>query len=621
MAKKIGIGRTQKYDALLTILDQIRREAPSEYKSYRPLESQIPKLDAARSRAFIHLFLKVRFGLLGFLDREQYITEGTQDGGVDAYYIDRDNKKAYFIQAKFRTSRENFDTKNIDLEDLLKMDVARITEGEAVDEHGVRYNSKIQNLIRQIQEIEDVARYKFEIVLLANLKEIPRTKLRRLLGEFHIEVLDHSRCYSELVFPVISGTYYNASDLHINIDLSNKDFSQAKIRYPVETEFSSCEITIIFVPTIEIAKVLYKYRNSILRYNPRSYLSLSSNSVNRDIAATITNKKSNEFAIFNNGITMLSDETSFSERTGKQYRGRLHVTNPQIINGGQTAYTLSHIYEESLGKGSNEEIFESKEVMLKVITLTDPEIDDEKRLRLIEAISKATNQQTSVVEADRRSNDKIQIELQKRLYEDFGFFYERKKGEFFDGLRSKYIGKDKVIDRELFLRAGLAIMGNPSSARRSSIKRLFAKDSFDGILSRSVNYRRLFFAYLCYIRLEEMQKEFNRDQNNRYGVVNFGNAIRYGKFSVVSIANAMLREEPSSANIEGLVEDKLNRTLERWLAFEEYARQLPTNKEHFRKVTDPETGKETIETNFDSYYKVQNVKRDLERFFSVRLNS
>ena len=621
MAKKMGIGRTQKYDALLTILDQIRKEAPPEYKSYRPLESQLSKLDQARSRAFIHLFLKVRFGLLGFLDREQYITEGTQDGGVDAYYIDRDNKKIYFMQAKFRTSRENFYTKNIELEDLLKMDVARIAEGETSDEHGVRYNGKIQNLFRQIQGIEDVARYRFEIVLLANLKEIPRSKLRRLLGEFHIEILDHNRCYGELVFPVISGTYYNASDLHINIDLSNKEFSQSKIRYPVDTEFSSCEITIIFVPTVEIAKVLYKYRNSILRYNPRSYLSLSNNSVNKDIAATITNKKSNEFSIFNNGITMLSDDTSFSERTGKQYRGRLHVTNPQIINGGQTAYTLSHIYEENLGRGENEEIFESKEVMLKVITLTDSEVDDEKKLRLIEAISKATNQQTSVVEADRRSNDKVQIELQKKLYDDFGFFYERKKGEFFDGLRSRYLGKDKIIDRELFLRAGLAILGNPSSARRSSTKRLFAKDSFDSILSRSVDYRRVFFAYLCYLRLEEMQQAFSRDQNNRYGVVNYGNALRYGKFAVLSIANAMLEEEPSSANIESLVEKNIMSVLGRWLAFEEYARQLLSNREHFRKVKDLETGTETIETNFDSYYKVQNVKRDLEKFFSVQLSS
>jgi hypothetical protein len=44
-------------------------------------------------------------------------------------------------------------------------------------------------------------------------------------------------------------------------------------------------------------------------------------------------------------------------------------------------------------------------------------------------ISRATNQQTAVDDADRRSNDKIQIELQK-----YGLFYERKRGEFFDGL-------------------------------------------------------------------------------------------------------------------------------------------------------------------------------------------
>ncbi len=39
----------------------------------------------------------------------------------------------------------------------------------------------------------------------------------------------------------------------------------------------------IFVPLIEIAKILYKYKNSVLRYNPRCFLGLKNNQVNPDI--------------------------------------------------------------------------------------------------------------------------------------------------------------------------------------------------------------------------------------------------------------------------------------------------------------------------------------------------
>ena len=49
-----------KYQTLVSILDQLRREAPSTYKSYHPIESDAEAVDKARSKAFIHLFLKAK---------------------------------------------------------------------------------------------------------------------------------------------------------------------------------------------------------------------------------------------------------------------------------------------------------------------------------------------------------------------------------------------------------------------------------------------------------------------------------------------------------------------------------------------------------------------------------
>ncbi|TOO19306.1 AIPR family protein, partial [Vibrio parahaemolyticus] len=61
--------------------------------------------------------------------------------------------------------------------------------------------------------------------------------------------------------------------------------------------------------------------------------------------------------------------------------------------------------------------------------------DETKKRHLIESISKATNRQSEVSDADRRSNDKIQIDLQDEIFDKFGYYYERKKGEFADGLK------------------------------------------------------------------------------------------------------------------------------------------------------------------------------------------
>ncbi|TOO19281.1 AIPR family protein, partial [Vibrio parahaemolyticus] len=102
-------------------------------------------------------------------------------------------------------------------------------------------------------------------------------------------------------------------------------------------EYKDCDITVVFVPTSEIGRVLYTYRNSILKYNPRCYLEMKANTVNNEIYSTIKNKNTNEFALFNNGITMLSDETNVNERIGQKDKAQILISNPQIINGGQTA--------------------------------------------------------------------------------------------------------------------------------------------------------------------------------------------------------------------------------------------------------------------------------------------
>ena len=48
-----------KYAILINVLDKLREEAPETFKKYYPKEEEIDKLNQARSRAYIHLFLKL----------------------------------------------------------------------------------------------------------------------------------------------------------------------------------------------------------------------------------------------------------------------------------------------------------------------------------------------------------------------------------------------------------------------------------------------------------------------------------------------------------------------------------------------------------------------------------
>lgn len=454
-----------KYEILLRILDQLRNEAagsPVESRYLSPSDDQT-KVDQARARAFVHLYLKVGHGLLDFKERERLITDGANDGGIDGYYIDTSARVVYLIQSKFRTTSKNFHEKQISVEELLSMDVIRISEGHDQDESGNKYNGKILQLIREISEIADIARYKYQVVVLANLDGVPDSQLRRLVGSFPIKIINYEKCFKELVFPLICGNFFSESEVIIHLDLSNKS-AGTKISYSVGTRFGECEITVLFVPTIEIAKTFSKYKNAMLTFNPRSYLELSGAKVNDAIKETILNNNSNEFALYNNGITMLSDETDINERVGQKNKARLYVKNPQILNGGQTAYTLSRLYEEKLNT-RDISVFDGKEVLLKVITLIENSNKNAlEKVQLIEEISTATNQQTPVLTADRYSNDHLHVDLQARIFDISGLLYERKRGEFSEGIASGYIKQESIIERNMFLRIYSAANGRINEA-------------------------------------------------------------------------------------------------------------------------------------------------------------
>jgi hypothetical protein len=590
-----------KYDDLLNILDRLRLEAPHENTRYYPDESDIDKVNGARSRAYIHLFLKVKFGMTDFSERENVITDGPSDGGIDGYFIDSERKVIYLIQSKFRMTDSNFRNKEIAMEELLSMDIKRIMVGEETDEDGNPYNGKIKVLIRRLREISDMPNWDTKVVLLANVKYEIQSRLTILTGGYAVDVYNYERVYKELVFPLISGSYYNIDQLKITINV-DKNSSGHRIQYYPETQYGECTVNALFVPTLEIAKILSKYKNSILRYNPRSYLDLQKGSVNEKIAFSIENIQTNEFALFNNGITMLSDETKYSDTVGKRNTAEVLVTNPQIINGGQTAYTLSILYDRHLKDGTLD-VFKDKEVLLKIISFNESEGSVNDKLKLIEDISIATNQQSPVYEADRRANDKVQVRLQELIYDDFGLYYERKLGEFGDGIHKKYIDRSKIIDREQFLRICLVVKDEPVRARSTSINKLFEKRSFDTIIPDSLDYRRCIYTYLAY------EKISNYDSSS-YNVKNLA------RYAIASVVSHRYNEHILPSQFEESIAQELTDVISKWEEFEKYVRLDEINRGfYFREAFDPQTGEKTVDANWGAYYKGRTLNRDLAVFF------
>lgn len=322
--------------------------------------------------------------------------------------------------------------------------------------------------------------------------------------------------------------------------------------------------------------------------------------------------------LFNNGITILSYGTDINEKIGQKDKGQLIISIPQIINGGQTAYTLSRLYEKHIltanEKEKRPEIFDNKEVLLKVITFHPEDLSSQSEyLDLIEAISKATNQQSEVNEADRRSNDQIQIHLQNHIFDKYGWFYERKRGEYADGIKAGYIQRSQIVDRETFLRMCKCCDVDPANAKRMSMEQLFERQHFEETLRDPNRFDEYFFAYQCFLAINQVKKNFSKDPNNRFGLLNYGYGLQFGVYAVVTVCCFEYKGEKSFEKFKVITESVLSK----WRKFEAYALKQAKNKDYFRTYTDPETGVEKQEVNFNNYYKGRTLVDDLRTFFKT----
>lgn len=600
-----------KYQTLLKIIDNIRKQAPAS-PEYSRFQSKKPDdLYYSRGQAFIHLFLLVKFGLENYEDRQQFICDGPQDGGLDAYYISQTQKIVYLVQSKFKNTGTGFENESIAASDLVRMEVDRILQGHSNDSNGIVYNPKILEFQLNYNQATRTQIYTPRVIFLANLENYNDFQIRKLTNNLDYEIYDFERSYMELVKPICSGTYYDPDKIVIELDIAEK--SSPQLSQTITTTYGNCDVTAVFVPTKEIGVVLSRYKNAILRYNPRNYLGLSKNPVNKEIGKSIMALSHNDFALLNNGITILADEQEFTVYTGAKNVGRLTLTNPQIINGGQTAYTLSEIYEREYSKTPT--IFNGKEVLVRVVVLKQ-DIGDtaENRFKFINAISTSTNQQTQVKAADRHSSDPLLVSIQTGIFRNYGYFLELKKGEYYNGLSKKFVGKSFIIERTRLLRSFSAFQGYPAPARSRGESGLYEKSFFDTVFSNAMttDLSRLvaetFYAYMVHNYLLGQEKRIGKKS------LQYGYSLRYGKYAVVYASSLLMDNEfrrllPSRSldEVGQYISGKTPQILEKWKVFEEYIQGQDKNVNYFNPSYQL--------TDFDSYYKGPTLRTNIENYF------
>lgn len=584
-----------KFETLCAILDRMIDSGIQETtrRAYSQAYQSVENLSQARALAFIHRYLEVTKNITEFADRERLITDGTMDGGIDAYHVDIRARVVTIIQSKFRATAENFRNKVIDADELAAIDLD-ILRGKAEDNEGTPYNGKIRQLIREIGALENPSTYSYKLILLANVRSRSHSVLAKLFSDIEVEVWDFQRSYAEIVLPVIKGEQYSDPRLSVSVDVQRKN-KEARLTSEVTTALGVCSVTIVLVPTVEIAKATSKYKNTLLRSNPRAYLGEGSAGTNAGIRSSICDIETGEFAILNNGLTIVVDDVYFSPAVGRVGQAEMTLVNPQIVNGGQTAFTLSNVWE-GFSQEDRLGVFRGKEIITKVIKL--PLLTSLDRQTLVQQISEATNTQTSVLPADRVANPNVQRAIMDRMFLRTGLLYEYRSGEFWQALSDGTIDDSKIVERALFTRLFLISAGEYSRATARSVFKK-GRNQFNDVPNDDV-LERIAFLWDLYTLLHEGKRQ--REEPRQL--------FTLAKTQVALMVHDQARER----TIDLSAKESARRAKRRWTGL--LAWTGGSKRKYFRQEYVRKTGESRNVFDLERWLQSTSFPKDVERYLN-----
>lgn len=337
------------------------------------------------------------------------------DKNNDAIFIDEDSKTVVLVQAKYRHKLGQGSEKRSDV--LTFTDLAStLTSGDAVGfkEFVADADPFVTERLKQARKrlLSDGYRLWLYYVTLGRcsptIKKDAENKLRGLPCRARIDILDDRRLV-HLLQDYLDGVAPPIPELSLEME-QGQNVSLTGILQRTDYR-NGTESWVFSMRGDRVGELFTETGVRLFARNIRGFLG------NTPINAAMVNtlrKEPDKFFYYNNGISIVCDQ---AEEVRGDGRIRLKVSNPQVINGQQTTRTLAE--HQDLAKWAS--------VLVKVIRIPR-DADGHRRDfdSLVSSIVAGTNWQNAIKEADLRSNDRRQIEIE-RAFRKLGYLYLRKR--------------------------------------------------------------------------------------------------------------------------------------------------------------------------------------------------
>lgn len=219
-------------------------------------------------------------------------------------------------------------------------------------------------------------------------------------------------------------------DGHEHIELNFLKYTKSGIHCLEASDASTDDFKcfLCIIPGSVLSDIYDEYGSRLLEGNVRSFLSTKV-AVNRNIRTTILGADKRMFFAYNNGIAATASEIVTEKADSGKYITL--IKNLQIVNGGQTTASLSNARFKD--KADLDGIF----VQMKLTVIKENIFAEE----IIPKISRCSNSQNKVSDADFFSNHEFNIRMQqisRRVYApavngaqyETHWFFERARGQY-----------------------------------------------------------------------------------------------------------------------------------------------------------------------------------------------
>lgn len=431
------------------------------------------KKDEERKRSQAFLLL----GVAAYLDIDiaeaiQYTTDGGQDGGFDAAYIeDTQDSQINVVLFQSKYSRKLDSDSNFPANAVEKAvnTVKCVFDPDA----NIQLNYKSKKKVDEIRSFILDGRIPYVTFVMLNNGIAWNNDGQNYInnafnGQEQVKFVHF--CHNDII------NYINRSTpINTHINFSGK---------AIQEDFNYKRVILGRVSVSEIYKLMDEYGDRLLEKNIRRYL--GRNIINEQISSTLLSKdKKQNFFFFNNGVTMICEKFRYNGLQEKDWN--VIIDKLQIINGGQTCRTIYQTLKEH-----PENDYSQVYILVRLYEVNDDE-------DIVNDITYATNNQNPVDLRDLKSNDTIQVLLETSAKE-LGYTYKRKRDNS---------GNANVIPATVAAEAVFAVWrGKPHLAK---YKRSEFFDKYYDEIFKDLNAAQMIIAVVIFRYCDNYRKKISDD--------------------------------------------------------------------------------------------------------------